>query len=201
MGLRERFLKQKAKKYEPVSPAPENPVPTEQKQSDPTGPDPYQELKSRIHRKLIESIDLTTVDPSEDAPLVAEIRHILSRMIETEDIFLTTVERERLIEEVQYETFGLGPLEPLLHDPQISDILVNGHKRVYLERFGRLERANVIFRDDAHLMQIIDRIVSKVGRRIDESSPMVDARLPDGSRVNAIIPPVALDGPMLSIRR
>jgi pilus assembly protein CpaF len=202
MGLRDRFIKQR-----PPSPetAPANPpAPQPRPASKPSGPqasDPYQDLKTRIHRKLIESIDLSVLDSGSNTRVVEEIRQILAEMIETERLPLSPLERERLIEEVQHETFGLGPLEPLLQDPQISDVLVNGPRRVYIERFGRLEKANVIFRDDAHLMQIIDRIVSKIGRRIDESSPMVDARLPDGSRVNAIIPPLALDGPMLSIRR
>jgi pilus assembly protein CpaF len=203
MGLRDRFLKLKDANVKPEAPAPAHPsaTPVAPKSPDKPATDPYQELKSRIHRKLIESLDLSALDSGGDARLRNEIRLILTKMIETENVFLTPFERERLIQEIQNETFGLGPLEPLLHDPQISDILVNGHRRVYVERYGRLEKANVVFRDDAHLMQIIDRIVSKVGRRIDESSPMVDARLPDGSRVNAIIPPLALDGPMLSIRR
>lgn len=202
MGLRDRFLKQRPPSSEagPTTP-PSSQIRTVSKPVERQGPDPYQELKSRIHRKLIESIDLSTLDSGSHTRLVEEIRQILAEMIEIEHLPLNPMERERLIEEVQHETFGLGPLEPLLHDPQISDILVNGPKRVYIERFGRLEKTNVIFRDDAHLMQIIDRIVSKIGRRIDESSPTVDARLPDGSRVNAIIPPLALDGPMLSIRR
>ena len=202
MGLRDRFLKQRPPSSEAAPAAP--PVSQTRTASKPVGqpaPDPYQDLKSRIHRKLIESIDLSALDSGSNARVVEEIRQILAEMIEIERLPLNPIERERLIEEVQHETFGLGPLEPLLQDPQISDVLVNGPRRVYIERFGRLEKANVIFRDDAHLMQIIDRIVSKIGRRIDESSPMVDARLPDGSRVNAIIPPLALDGPMLSIRR
>ena len=202
MGLRDRFLKQRPPSSEtaPASP-PVSQTRTASKPAGPPAPDPYQDLKTRIHRKLIESIDLSALDSGSNARVVEEIRQILAEMIEIERLPLNPIERERLIEEVQHETFGLGPLEPLLQDPQISDVLVNGPRRVYIERFGRLEKANVIFRDDAHLMQIIDRIVSKIGRRIDESSPMVDARLPDGSRVNAIIPPLALDGPMLSIRR
>lgn len=202
MGLRDRFLKQRPSSSETAPASP--PVPQGRLVSKPVEPqasDPYQDLKSRIHRKLIEGIDLSALDSTSNDRVVEEIRQILAEMIETEHLALNPMERERLIEEVQHETFGLGPLEPLLQDPQISDVLVNGPRRVYIERFGRLEKANVIFRDDAHLMQIIDRIVSKIGRRIDESSPMVDARLPDGSRVNAIIPPLALGGPMLSIRR
>jgi pilus assembly protein CpaF len=122
-------------------------------------------------------------------------------MLAGDDTPLSRQEREQLVLEVEHETFGLGPLEPLMQDPTVSDILVNGSKEVYVERRGKLERTRVIFRDDAHLMQVIERIVSAVGRRVDESSPMVDARLPDGSRVNAVIPPLALDGPVLSIRR
>ena len=122
-------------------------------------------------------------------------------MLAAEEAPLTRQEREQLIIEVQHETFGLGPIEPLMQDPTINDILVNGPQEVFVERRGRLERTKIIFRDNAHLLQVIERIVSAVGRRVDESSPMVDARLPDGSRVNAIIPPLALDGPVLSIRR
>lgn len=202
MGLRDRFLKHRPSVSETASAVPMPPQARPvSKPKAPVGPDPYQELKSRIHRKLIDSINLSALDSGGSEQVVEEIRQILGEMIQTENLPFNALERERLIEDVQHETFGLGPLEPLLHDPQISDILVNGPKRVYIERFGRLEKSNVIFRDDAHLLQIIDRIVTKVGRRIDESSPMVDARLPDGSRVNAIIPPLALDGPVLSIRR
>ena len=174
--------------------------------SDLSGPkqrtvDTYQDLKSRIHRRLIERLDLTNVDSIGRAQLRNEIGFILADVISQEEVPLSKSERERLIIDVQHETFGLGPLEPLLADPDIADILVNNSKNVYVERFGKLQKVDVMFRDDAHLMQIIDRIVSKVGRRIDEASPMVDARLPDGSRVNAIIPPLAIDGPALSIRR
>src|SRR5436309_10585010 len=130
-----------------------------------------------------------------------EIRHILEDMVKSESIPLSRADRDRLVMEVQHEVFGLGPLETLMKDSEIADILVNTHNQVYVERYGKLEKTDVRFRDDAHLMRIIERIVTRVGRRIDESSPMVDARLPDGSRVNAIIPPLALDGPVLSIRR
>ena len=165
------------------------------------GLDPYQELKSRIHRQLIERLDLSNAETIGRTQLRNEIGMILADIINKENVPLSQTERERLIIDVQHETFGLGPLEPLLADPDIADILVNNSRTVYVERFGKLHKVDVVFRDDAHLMQIIDRIVSKVGRRIDESSPMVDARLPDGSRVNAIIPPLAIDGPSLSIRR
>lgn len=161
----------------------------------------FQDLKSRIHRRLIERIDLGKMDTLESGVLAREIRHVIEGLIAEERVPLNQQEQERLIVEVQHETFGLGPIEPLLADPDISDILVNNSSKVYIERFGKLAKTDVVFRDDAHLLQIIERIVSKVGRRIDESSPFVDARLPDGSRVNAIIPPLAIDGPVLSIRR
>ena len=161
----------------------------------------FQELKSRIHRQLIERIDLEKVDMLGTVDLAREIGYIIERLIAEEGVPLNQQEKERLIVEVQHETFGLGPLEPLLTDPDISDILVNNSNSVYIERHGKLEKTDVVFRDNRHLMQIIERIVSKVGRRIDESAPYVDARLTDGSRVNAIIPPLAIDGPVLSIRR
>jgi pilus assembly protein CpaF len=158
-------------------------------------------LKARIHRRMVERINLTNLDALDPQMLRAQIGHIISTLVSEEDIPLSESQRAALELEVINETFGLGPIEPLLHDPDVSDILVNTYRQVYIERFGKLEITSVKFDDDAHLMKIIDRIVSKVGRRIDESSPMVDARLPDGSRVNAIIPPLALDGPTLSIRR
>jgi pilus assembly protein CpaF len=158
-------------------------------------------LKARIHRRMVERINLTNLDAIDPQMLRAQIGHIISTVVSEENIPLSESQRIALEQEVMNETFGLGPIEPLLHDPDVSDILVNTHRQVYIERFGRLELTSVKFDDDQHLMKIIDRIVSKVGRRIDESSPMVDARLPDGSRVNAIIPPLALDGPTLSIRR
>jgi pilus assembly protein CpaF len=161
----------------------------------------FQELKRRIHRRLIENIDIVKLDMLRGGELAQEISDIIESLIAEEGVPLNQQEKERLIIEVQHETFGLGPLEPLLADPDISDILVNNSSNVYVERFGKLTKTDVMFRDNNHLMQIIERIVSKVGRRIDESSPFVDARLPDGSRVNAIIPPLALDGPVLSIRR
>jgi pilus assembly protein CpaF len=162
----------------------------------------FQELKARVHRKLISRMDLSKLDKVQDqVVLQGEVRKSIERILNDENAPLSALDRERLQVEVLNELFGLGPLEPLLEDRTISDILVNGYRSVYIERHGKLEKADVMFRDDEHLKQIIERIVSRVGRRIDESSPMVDARLPDGSRVNAIIPPLALDGPMLSIRR
>jgi pilus assembly protein CpaF len=161
----------------------------------------YQELKTRIHRRLIDKLDLSKVDMIGSNDLLREIGYIIESLIVEEGVPLNQVEKDRLVVEIQHETFGLGPLEPLLSDPEISDILVNNSSQVYIERFGKLVKTDICFRDDKHLLQIIERIVSKVGRRIDESSPYVDARLPDGSRVNAIIPPLAIDGPALSIRR
>jgi pilus assembly protein CpaF len=161
----------------------------------------FQDMKIRIHRRLIDRIDLAKMDLMGNSEVVKEIGAIIENLIIGEGIPLNQMERDRLIVEIQHETFGLGPLEPLLADYQISDILVNNYSKVYVEKKGKLVKTDVCFRDNAHLMQIIERIVSKVGRRIDESSPYVDARLPDGSRVNVIIPPLALDGPVLSIRR
>ncbi len=163
--------------------------------------DTYQSLKTRIHRKLIENLDLSDLSVVESDVLRHEIARIVEGLIADEGVPLSRNERESLITDIQHETFGLGPLEPLLADPDISDILVNRYNKVYIEKLGKLSPVDVTFRDDNHLLQIIDRIVSKVGRRVDESSPYVDARLPDGSRVNAIIPPLAIDGPVLSIRR
>jgi pilus assembly protein CpaF len=165
------------------------------------GRDAYYDLKTRIHRQLIERLDLAKLDILPLETVQQQIRRIVEDMLAGDDTPLSRQEREQLVLEVEHETFGLGPLEPLMQDPTVSDILVNGSKEVYVERRGKLEHTRVIFRDDAHLLQVIERIVSAVGRRVDESSPMVDARLPDGSRVNAVIPPLALDGPVLSIRR
>jgi len=161
----------------------------------------FEELKRLIHQKLVDKLDLSRVSDLEGDTLRREIRLVVERLCDTENPLLNRMERERLIDEVLDETFGFGPLEVLLKDPTISDILINGPHKIYVERRGKLEKTDVKFRDNDHLMQIIDRIVSKVGRRVDETSPMVDARLPDGSRVNAIIPPLALDGASMSIRR
>jgi pilus assembly protein CpaF len=160
-----------------------------------------QDLRLRIHRRLIDTLDLTKLSNLEMERVRVEIRRILEDMVAAEAIPVSRADRDRLVMEVQHEVFGLGPLETLMKDPEISDILVNSSSRIFVERYGKLEKTDVRFRDDAHLMQIIERIVTRVGRRVDESSPMVDARLADGSRVNAIIPPLALDGPVLSIRR
>ncbi|MGA2620236.1 MAG: CpaF family protein [Thermoguttaceae bacterium] len=160
-----------------------------------------EELKQRIHSKLVDKLDLTKVSELEGEILRREIRMVVEHLCDSEDTLLNRAEREQLVSEVLDETFGLGPLELLLKDPTISDILINGPKNVYVERRGKLEKTSVIFRDNDHLMQIIDRIISKVGRRVDETCPMVDARMIDGSRFNAIIPPLALDGACVSIRR
>jgi pilus assembly protein CpaF len=160
-----------------------------------------QDLRLRIHRRLIDTLDLTKLSNLEMERVRVEIRRILEDMVAAEAIPVSRADRDRLVMEVQHEVFGLGPLETLMKDPEISDILVNCSSQIFVERYGKLEKSDVRFRDDAHLMQIIERIVTRVGRRVDESSPMVDARLADGSRVNAIIPPLALDGPVLSIRR
>src|SRR5262252_4668299 len=168
----------------------------------PASPDVIlQDLRLRIHRRLIDTLDLSKLSNLEMERVRVEIRRILEDMVMAEAIPLSRADRDRLVMEVQHEVFGLGPLETLMKDPEISDILVNSSSQIYVERYGKLEQTGVQFRDDAHLMTIIDRIVSAIGRRVDESSPMVDARLADGSRVNAIIPPLALDGPILSIRR
>jgi pilus assembly protein CpaF len=158
-------------------------------------------LKARIHRRMVERINLANLDGIDPELLRDQIRQIITTLLAEENMPLSEAERTALEQEVMDETFGLGPIEPFLHDPDVADILVNTYRQVYIERFGRLELTDACFDDDDHLLKIIDRIVSKIGRRIDESSPMVDARLPDGSRVNAIIPPLALDGPALSIRR
>lgn len=161
----------------------------------------FEDLKRHIHSKLVEKLDFTRVKDLHSDALRKDIRRVIEHLCDTENPLLNRVERERLIDEILDETLGFGPLEALLKDPTISDILINGPHNIFVERRGKLEKTDIKFRDNDHLLQIIDRIVSKVGRRVDETSPMVDARLPDGSRVNAIIPPLALDGPSVSIRR
>ena len=169
--------------------------------ADGTGQNSFQEMKSRLHRTLINRMDLTKLQALTPEQVHAEVSRLAELVLAQEAMPLSVSERERLVNDVQHELFGLGPLEPLLKDPTISDILVNSHDTIYIERRGKIEPTNVRFKDDEHLMRVIERIVSSVGRRIDESSPMVDARLQDGSRVNAIIPPLSIDGPVLSIRR
>ena len=164
-------------------------------------PDSYHQLKGELHQRLIDKIDLTTMEDLPREQIRDEMRMILGSMLSGTEIPLNRTEREQMVEELLDEITGLGPLEPLLRDNSISDILVNTYDTVYIERFGKLDLTGVRFRDNQHLLQIINRIVSHVGRRVDDSSPMVDARLSDGSRVNAIVPPLAIDGPILSIRR
>src|SRR5260370_30699751 len=163
--------------------------------------DSSRRLKVKVHNKLFETIDVAKLETLEPAMLSIKVTAAINDILNEEGRLLTDTDRGRLVEELKNELLGLGPLEPLLRDDAISDILVNGHNQVYVEKFGKLHATDVAFQDDQHLMLIIDRIVSRVGRRVDESSPMVDARLPDGSRINAIIPPLAVDGPSLSIRR
>jgi pilus assembly protein CpaF len=161
----------------------------------------YLELRASVHRKLLNRLNLEALANAERSRAEGEIRTLLALLLSEESTPISLSERETLFAEVLDDVFGLGPLEPLLRDPAISDILVNTYQNVFIERKGVLERVTATFQDDAHLMRVIDRIVSRVGRRVDDSSPMVDARLADGSRVNAIIPPLAVDGPLLSIRR
>tara|TARA_R110002049_G_scaffold4601_5_gene32317 strand:- start:446390 stop:447709 length:1320 start_codon:yes stop_codon:yes gene_type:complete len=163
--------------------------------------DKFEEIKRRIHGKLVDKLDLSRVGDLKGDTLKREIRLVVEHLCDAEDTLLNRQERERIVDEVIDEVLGLGPLELILKDPKVSDILINGPHNIYVEKGGQMQKSEVIFRDNKHLMQIIDRIVSKVGRRVDETSPMVDARLEDGSRVNAIIPPLALDGAAVSIRR
>src|SRR5213594_412076 len=160
-----------------------------------------QQLRVRIHQQLVDRLDVQNLKTLPPDTVRAEVRILIRELCQSEKGLLSSAEQEKLMDDVMDETFGLGPLETLLKDSAISDILVNRYDRIYVEKKGRLERAEVRFRDNLHLRQIIDRIVAQVGRRVDEISPMVDARLADGSRVNAIIPPLALDGPAMSIRR
>ncbi|MBW6493598.1 MAG: CpaF family protein [Burkholderiaceae bacterium] len=161
----------------------------------------YQETKAHIHRVLLGRLDLEAMEKLSQESLKEELRQMVERLLLEENLVLNATERRNLVRDIQFEMLGYGPLETLLLDPTVSDILVNTYNKVYIERHGVLEATDVTFADDDHLMKIIDKIVSRIGRRVDESSPMVDARLPDGSRVNVIIPPLAIDGPILSIRR
>jgi pilus assembly protein CpaF len=188
MALRERYVKN-------------NGDGTGTKLEEGYGNQTFQEIKARLHRAIITRMDLVKLNSLAPERVHAEVSRLAEDLLLAENVPLSTVERDRLVSEVNHELFGLGPLEPLLADPQISDILVNSHANIYIERRGKLEKTSITFKDDEHLMRVIERIVSTVGRRIDEAQPMVDARLPDGSRVNAIIPPLAIDGPTLSIRR
>lgn len=170
-------------------------------ESHPAVANEYYELKARLHSQLLGRIDLEVLGSMAPERLREELGTLVEKLLTESGVALNSTEHQRMIEDIQNEVMGLGPLEPLLADPTVSDILVNGPRKIYVERHGRIELTDVVFSDAAHLMKVIDKIVSRIGRRIDESSPMVDARLPDGSRVNAVIAPLALDGPLLSIRR
>jgi pilus assembly protein CpaF len=161
----------------------------------------YQELKNGIHRYLLNQVDLERISAAPDDRTRSQVFAVIQDVVSNLKVPLSGPEKERLSIDILDEVFGLGPLEPLMQDPDISDILINGAKEVYVERAGILEETKIVFKDDAHLMRVINKIVSAIGRRVDESSPMVDARLADGSRVNVILPPLAIDGPHLSIRR
>jgi pilus assembly protein CpaF len=194
MSLRERLEAAPAKAYAPLAdPGADTPATATR--------GGYEAIKVRIHQQLLSRIDLEAMGAFSPDRLRDELRQLVERLLIEENLVLNSAERRNLVRDIQWEMLGYGPLEQLLADPTVSDILVNGHKQVYVERRGKLEMTDVRFVDDAHLMKIIDKIVSRIGRRVDESSPMVDARLPDGSRVNAIIPPLAIDGPVMSIRR
>jgi pilus assembly protein CpaF len=190
MALRERYVRETP--GEGTSPGAEEPIYSNQT---------FQEMKARLHRAIIARLDLTRFNMLSPARVRAEVSRLAEDLLLADNAPLSEIERDRLVNEVHHELFGLGPLEPLLADQTISDILVNTYSSIYIERRGKLEKTAISFKDDEHLMRVIERIVSTVGRRIDEAQPMVDARLPDGSRVNAIIPPLAIDGPVLSIRR
>jgi len=161
----------------------------------------YESLKGKVHNRVIELLDLKVANSMTPEQLAGELGHLVAQILQDEKVALNQRERGQLVQDILHEVTGLGPLEPLLKDPTINDILVNTHKHIYVERYGKLERTAVRFRDEAHLQKIIERIVSRMGRRVDESCPMVDARLADGSRVNAIIPPLAIDGACVSIRK
>jgi pilus assembly protein CpaF len=201
MSLRDRFRKgtpgspsaSTTTEAEPASHRPQAPPPS--------APDEYQELKRRLHREMIGKLNMALLEGLDENGRRDQVESVARRLLSDSDLRLTRSDEERLVQELLHDTFDLGPITPYLLDEEISDILVNTHRQVYVERLGRLELTPVQFRDEAHLRLIIDRIISRVGRRIDESSPLVDARLPDGSRVNAIIQPAALDGAILSIRR
>src|SRR5690349_14702556 len=190
MALRERYIKESS--VDGTATAVDESV---------YGTQSFQELKARLHRAIISRLDLTKLNTLPADRIRAEVSRMAENLLIAAETPLSAVERDRLVGEVHHELFGLGPLEPLLADPTISDILVNSYSNIYIERRGKLEKTAITFKDDEHLMRVIERIVSTVGRRIDEAQPMVDARLTDGSRVNAIIPPLSIDGPVLSIRR
>jgi len=196
MSLRDRL--RRGPTGQPVAAAPEYTTPMQGKNGQ---QDEFQELKRRLHRDLIGKLNFTMLEDMDEAQRREQVESLGRKLISESTVKLTRADEERLVQDLLHDTFDLGPITPFLLDEEISDILVNTHRQVYVERLGKLELTSAQFRDEAHLRLIIDRIISKVGRRLDESSPLVDARLMDGSRVNAIIPPVALDGPILSIRR
>jgi pilus assembly protein CpaF len=187
----------------PAPPAPEPPRPAPPAEAA-KAPDPFAEkfesLKRTIHMKLVDRLDLNKIGEIGQERLRGEIRGVVEALCDAENPMLNRAERQRLVEEILDETFGFGPLELLLKDEKIGDIMINGPKQIFIEKGGKIQKSSVTFRDNEHLLQVIDRIVSRVGRRVDETSPMVDARMPDGSRFNAIIPPLALDGPAVTIR-
>ena len=183
-----------------AAPAPPPPPPAEVPYVAPIVDEEYEKLKQQIHSRLVDRLDLNRVGEMDQATLRSEIRILVERLCEAENAALNRTERQQLVEEILDETFGFGPLELLLKDDKVADIMINGPKKIFVEKGGRVTRSDVTFRDNEHLLQIIDRIVSRVGRRIDETSPMCDARLPNGSRFNAIIPPLALDGAVVTIR-
>lgn len=197
MSLRERLLGRNKEAEKSSAIASDAPMVEESRHSDPA----YQELKLSIHSKLLEKANLTLMETMPENELRAELAKLIGFLVDDEKVILNSSEREQLIIDIQDEVLGLGPLEPLLSDPTISDILVNSYRQVFIERKGVLEKTHVCFANEAHLLKIIDKIVSRIGRRIDESSPMVDARLEDGSRVNAVIKPLSIDGACLSIRK
>lgn len=195
------FLKGRVEEQNPLEPVTSDQLASESTPAPPPALESYLRLKSKLHMQILEKVDLTSLESMSESQLRQEISTLVETMLSENPAQINDVERKTLVRDIQNEMLGLGPLELLMADPSVSDILVNSYNQIYVERRGKLELTNISFSDDKHLMRIIDKIVSRVGRRIDESSPMVDARLPDGSRVNAIIPPIALDGPMLSIRR
>ncbi|MBW2424139.1 MAG: CpaF family protein [Deltaproteobacteria bacterium] len=202
MALLERLSRKQLTEASPeeTAPAP-TPEPDPRVSRADSGDGARQELKFRVHNALFDMLDLGKLSSVSPERASKDVAAATRRILDEQRVLLSMEDRDHLVQEIQNEVFGLGPLEPLLQDPTVTDILVNGHDLVYVERFGKLEKTAARFKDDAHVMRIIERIVSAVGRRIDETNPMVDARLADGSRVNAIIPPLALDGPSVSIRR
>ncbi len=190
-----------AKEANKPPPPPPDPTPKQEKEYK---PDPaeakFEEIKRKIHGQLVDRLDFNQINELDPKTVRDEVKAVIGVLLEEENPLLNRTERQRLVAEILDETFGLGPLEVLLKEEGIGDIMINGPKHVFIEKKGRIDRSSIVFRDDDHLLQVIDRIVSRIGRRVDESSPMVDARLEDGSRVNAIIPPLALDGPVLTIR-